>query len=223
LLNDHHSISMSTSQKPMNLYLYRPPSSSQPPSILFGLIYGTLYRFYWQNSNCHDFDKYVTLFFQQLQAHSHSTSNLSCLFLKAATKVDKSHPFPWPNLPAPLPLQWTILASSYTSPFIKPPKSLSTNLLWSIHQWGWQLLYQPDDYCILQSSSKYIWPCPTESSRTGYWHTPLLSGSTFSKVWPFWLEPFSQKRLRHGLLGSSSQNHLFFQSRFQSPPGRVRN
>ena len=46
-LNNHRTISTSTYQKPMNLYLYRPPSSAQPPSILFGLIYGTLHRFYW--------------------------------------------------------------------------------------------------------------------------------------------------------------------------------
>jgi hypothetical protein len=90
VLNSHGGVSTSTYQKPMNLYLYRPPSSAQPPSILFGLIYGTLHRFYWQNSNRRDFDKYATLFFQRLQARGHSTSNLSRLFLKAATKVDKS-------------------------------------------------------------------------------------------------------------------------------------
>jgi hypothetical protein len=89
-LNNHHSVSTSTYQKPMNLYLYRPPSSAQPPSILFGLIYGTLHRFYWQNSNRQDFDKYATLFFHRLQARGHSTSNLARLFMKAATKVDAS-------------------------------------------------------------------------------------------------------------------------------------
>ena len=37
------SITTSTYQKPMNLYLYRPPCSAQPPSVLYGLIFCTLY------------------------------------------------------------------------------------------------------------------------------------------------------------------------------------
>jgi hypothetical protein len=74
----------------LNLYLYRPPSSAQSPSILYGLIFGTLHCYYWQNNNHHDFDHFTTLFFQCLEACGHSTSNLSHLFTKAAKKVEQS-------------------------------------------------------------------------------------------------------------------------------------
>jgi hypothetical protein len=89
-LNDRHGVDTQTYQKPMNLYLYRPPSSAQPPSILYGLIYGTLHRYYWQNNNRCDFDHFSTLFFRRLEARGHSTSNLARLFTKAAKKVELS-------------------------------------------------------------------------------------------------------------------------------------
>jgi hypothetical protein len=38
-------------QKPMNMYLYRlPTTSAQCTSVLYGLIYGTLHHYFWQNS-----------------------------------------------------------------------------------------------------------------------------------------------------------------------------
>jgi hypothetical protein len=42
-INRDGTLTTSTFQKPMNLYLFRPPASAQPPSILYGLIYGTLH------------------------------------------------------------------------------------------------------------------------------------------------------------------------------------
>jgi hypothetical protein len=42
-LNPNGSITTSTYQKPMNLYLFRPPTSAKPASVLYGLIYGTLH------------------------------------------------------------------------------------------------------------------------------------------------------------------------------------
>jgi hypothetical protein len=89
-LNNNHGITTTTFQKPMNLYLYRPPSSAQPPSILYGLIYGSLHRYFWQNSNKRDFERFATLLFHRLQARGHASSNLSKLFLKAAHRVDRS-------------------------------------------------------------------------------------------------------------------------------------
>jgi hypothetical protein len=89
-LNNQHGITTTTYQKPMNLYLYRPPSSAQPPSILYGLIYGTLHRYFWQNSYQHDFERFATYLFQNLEARGHASSNLAKLFLKAAHRVDRS-------------------------------------------------------------------------------------------------------------------------------------
>ena len=96
-LNHDGSLTTSTFQKPMNLYLFRPPASAQPPSILYGLIYGTLHRLFWQNSEQDTFEGFALKFFQRLQARGHSTSKLAQLFLKAATRVDTS------SIPVPKP------------------------------------------------------------------------------------------------------------------------
>ena len=91
------SITTSTYQKPMNLYLYRPPCSAQPPSVLYGLIFGTLHRYFWHNSLREDFQKFTKLFFDRLQAREHRASQLAPLFIKAATAVDDSKP-PTPKI-----------------------------------------------------------------------------------------------------------------------------
>jgi hypothetical protein len=96
-INRDGTLTTSTFQKPMNLYLFRPPASVQPPSILYGLIYGTLHRLFWQNSEKDTFETLSLKFFQQLQARGHSTSKLAQLFLKAATRVDVS------SIPVPKP------------------------------------------------------------------------------------------------------------------------
>jgi hypothetical protein len=101
-LNPNGSITTSTYQKPMNLYLFRPPTSAQPPSILYGLIYGTLHRLFWQNSEFTTFEAFTLKFFKWLQARGHATSKLATLFLKAATRVDLS------SIPLPKPPDTTL-------------------------------------------------------------------------------------------------------------------
>jgi hypothetical protein len=90
LITRDGTLTTTTFQKPMNLYLFRPPVSAQPPSILYGLIYGTLHRLFWQNSEKNTFLTFTLKCFQRLQARGHSTSELAQLFLKAATRVDVS-------------------------------------------------------------------------------------------------------------------------------------
>jgi hypothetical protein len=89
-LQDDGSVRTRTYQKDMNLYLYRPPTSAQPDSILYGLIYGTLHRYFWQNSDRSWFDHFVGLFYKRLQERGHNASNLTRLFLRAASRVDVS-------------------------------------------------------------------------------------------------------------------------------------
>jgi hypothetical protein len=84
------SIQTKTYQKDMNLYLYRPPTSAQPQSILYGLIYGTIHRYYWQNSDRHWLDHFVTQFYQRLLDRGHRACDLTRLFVRAARKVDTS-------------------------------------------------------------------------------------------------------------------------------------
>ncbi len=92
------SISTTSFQKPMNLYLYRPHTSAQPSSILYGLIYGTLHRYYWHNTERSMFEQFAWKFFQRLQQRGHAANKLAQLFLRAATQVDASS-IPLPKIP----------------------------------------------------------------------------------------------------------------------------
>ena len=83
-INQEGLIETRTFQKAMNLYLYRCPSSAQPESILQSLIYGTLHRYYWQNTHITDFGRYTELFFERLTARAHKKCDLAPLFIKAA-------------------------------------------------------------------------------------------------------------------------------------------
>ena len=50
-------ISTTTYQKERNNYLYRPPSSAQPDNILYSLTYGTMHRYFWQNTKIKDYTR----------------------------------------------------------------------------------------------------------------------------------------------------------------------
>ena len=99
-INEGGRLETSTFQKPVNLYLYRCPFSAQPESILYGLIYGTLHRYYWHNSRIEDFGKYTELFFHRLLDRAHKGFELAPLFIKAAQAVQNScipNPTPGPK------------------------------------------------------------------------------------------------------------------------------
>jgi hypothetical protein len=81
------SITTSTFQKPLNLYLYIPPLSAHPPSCFKGLIYGELKR-YWDQNNPTDFANILTKFIQPLVERGHSLEKLSPLLVQAATALD---------------------------------------------------------------------------------------------------------------------------------------
>ena len=67
-LNPNGSITPSTYQKPMNIYLFCPPTSTQLPINLYGLIYGTLHWLFWQNLEFTTFKAFTLKFFKRLQA-----------------------------------------------------------------------------------------------------------------------------------------------------------
>ena len=89
-----------TYQKPMNLYLYRPPTSNQPTSILNGMIYSTLHRYLWQNSMTSDFLRVAFKFLMDLERRGHQTSKLLKLFQQAIKKLATSK---MPNIQTSLP------------------------------------------------------------------------------------------------------------------------
>jgi hypothetical protein len=84
------SITTSTFQKPLNLYLYIPPLSAHPPSCFKGLIYGELKR-YWDQNSPTDFANILAKFIQQIVERGHSLEKLSPLLLQAATALDYKH------------------------------------------------------------------------------------------------------------------------------------
>lgn len=86
---DEHSnlIVTSTYQKPMNLHLYIPPHSAYPPGVLKGLIFGSLRRFWIQNSNLEDYKTLVLKFFKHLCDRGHNSEKLKQKFLEGAEKM----------------------------------------------------------------------------------------------------------------------------------------
>jgi hypothetical protein len=85
----------------MNEYLYRPPTSGQPSTILYSLIYGTCHKYYWQNTRSCDFSAITKLFFDQLTARGHNINKLIPLFKRATRQVELSvmlNPKPGPKV-----------------------------------------------------------------------------------------------------------------------------
>jgi len=82
------TITTSTYQKTMNLYLYIPPSSSHPPSCLKGLITGELRRYFLQN-NPEDFEKILIKFIGRLTERGHKLQDITPLLLQAAATIDR--------------------------------------------------------------------------------------------------------------------------------------
>jgi hypothetical protein len=85
-----YKLTTRTFQKAMNLYLYLCPSSSHPPSVMKGLVYGSVRRFWLQNSNPNDYRNVIYAFFTHLRARGHTTEKLLPLFLEAANHVDSN-------------------------------------------------------------------------------------------------------------------------------------
>jgi hypothetical protein len=83
------SITFSTFQKPLNLYLYLPPLSAHPPSCLKGLIIGELKR-YWLQYTTENFEDLVSKFLTRFIARGHSIEKLSTTFNQAAIVLDRT-------------------------------------------------------------------------------------------------------------------------------------
>jgi hypothetical protein len=89
-IDPHGHITTCTFQKKMNRYLYIPPTSAHSPSILYGLIFGTMHRYFWQNSDPLRFKHFADCFFRHLLQRGHSWDSLAPLFASAAEQVDRS-------------------------------------------------------------------------------------------------------------------------------------
>jgi hypothetical protein len=84
-------ISTRTFQKPMNLHLYIPPHSAHPPGVLKGLIFGSVRRFWMQNTNVSDYRDMIKKFFHQLCQRGHQPDQLKTLFSAAAERIQSTN------------------------------------------------------------------------------------------------------------------------------------
>ena len=81
------TISTKTYQKEGNPYLYINPNSAHPPSMIKGIIFGTIKRYFEQNSNKEDFISITKLFFQRLVARGWDPSIIKPIFISAFNKI----------------------------------------------------------------------------------------------------------------------------------------
>lgn len=88
-INKDRCIVTKTYEKPMNLFLYIPPTSAHPPGVLKSIIYGNLQRFWKQNTLTSDYIDMACKFFQRLVARGHSPDNVRKLFREAAIAIDR--------------------------------------------------------------------------------------------------------------------------------------
>jgi hypothetical protein len=70
-------------EKAMNLYLYIPPHSAHPPGVLFGLIYGNVFRIQRLCSEESERLRLTKEFYQRLLARGYKSTQIRPLFLKA--------------------------------------------------------------------------------------------------------------------------------------------
>jgi len=77
----------STYQKPLNLYLYIPPSSAHPPSCFKGLIHGEICR-YWLQNTAQNYENLATNFIKRLLDRGHTLEMIKPLLLQAAAALD---------------------------------------------------------------------------------------------------------------------------------------
>jgi hypothetical protein len=88
-VGDGGRITTKTFQKAMNLFLYIPPFSSHPKSVITSLIFGQLRRFWLQNSLREDYVQCASAFFNHLIARGHDSITIQELFRLSAARLDQ--------------------------------------------------------------------------------------------------------------------------------------
>ena len=81
-------ISIKTHQKPMNLFLYIPPHSAQPPDLMKSLVFGLLNTYYLQNTFSGDVYTMVRHIFKRLLNRGHKVEDLRDFFLNTVHKIE---------------------------------------------------------------------------------------------------------------------------------------
>jgi hypothetical protein len=82
------SLTTSTYVKPMNLHLYIPPTSAHPNGVLKSLIFGTLQRYWAQNSDRRTYIDTTRAFYGYLLKRGYAPESLDPVFFEAASVID---------------------------------------------------------------------------------------------------------------------------------------
>ena len=88
-LQSDGTIATKTFVKPMNLFLYLGPESAHPLGVPKSLVFGTLQRYWIQNSSKDDFLAAASAFYGHLLDRGHAHEGLNPLFTEAAMALDK--------------------------------------------------------------------------------------------------------------------------------------
>ena len=86
---DSRCLTTRTYQKPMNLFLYIPPTSAHAPGVLKSIVYGNLQRFWRQNTHRSDFVRVAGQFAQHLIARGHHPDIIRELFLEVGARLSR--------------------------------------------------------------------------------------------------------------------------------------
>ena len=84
-INTDNKITTSLYEKKLNLYLYIPPHSAQPPGVLQGMVFGQIFRISSLCSNEKDKKKHINNFFNRLIYRGYKRDQLLPIFSKAIT------------------------------------------------------------------------------------------------------------------------------------------
>ena len=84
-------LSTSTYIKPMNLHLYIPPHSAHTKGVLKSLIFGTVQRYWSQNSDLKTFISTSKAFYNHLLHRAYTPTELDPLFEEVASLIDSQH------------------------------------------------------------------------------------------------------------------------------------
>ena len=87
-LEGNGTVNTKTYVKPLCLHLYIPPRSSHPKGVIKSLIFGTLRRFWIQNSRLKDFESHVTAFIGHLINRGYTKETLLPIFLEASESLN---------------------------------------------------------------------------------------------------------------------------------------
>ena len=77
-----------TYQKPMNLYLYLPPSSAHSPGVIKSTIFGLMSRYHAHNTHRKDYLHFVSLLFDRLLMRGWKQEDILPIFLDSALKIE---------------------------------------------------------------------------------------------------------------------------------------